>query len=214
MNYYDDILQLGITALIWACWGVIHSLLSSEGVIGKALPLGSRIRTYYRLFYSLFAAITLVLVYWLAPRGNDAPILKWQGALVVAQVALWVLALTMGYLSFRYVSLWHFLGFTALGVGQKVRGTTDKLITWGIYGEIRNPQFLAGLLVLWARDLNTTSFVTNIILSLYLLVGARIEEKRLLQKFGDDYARYMAKVPRFIPRRFPSLQSLFGVRGR
>ena len=62
MNYYDHVLQLGITAIIWACWCAIHSLLNSEGIVSKALPPGSRIRPYYRLLYSLFVAIALVIV--------------------------------------------------------------------------------------------------------------------------------------------------------
>jgi protein-S-isoprenylcysteine O-methyltransferase Ste14 len=91
---------------------------------------------------------------------------------------------------------------------------SDKLITRGIYGEIRNPQFLAGLLLLWARDLTCTGLVINIVLSLYLISGAFIEERRFLHKFGKDYVRYRSHVPRFIPRRLPSLRSLCGAQDR
>jgi methanethiol S-methyltransferase len=208
MNYYDQVLQLGITAIIWSGWCVIHSLLNSEGIVGKAFRPDSRIRPYYRLLYSLGSAITLMLVYWITPRENDMPLWEWQGPLVVAQWVIWVVALVMGYLSFRFISIWNFLGFTALGIGRNGRESPDQLITSGIYGATRNPQFLAGLLLLWARDLTRTGLVINIILSLYLLIGARIEEKRLVRKFGDDYLKYMSRVPRFIPRRFPPLKSL------
>jgi methanethiol S-methyltransferase len=211
MNYYDHGLQLGITAIIWACWCVIHSLLNGHGIIAKALPPGSRIRPYYRLLYSLGSAITLVLAYWITPRENDMPLLEWHGPFVVVQWAIWVVALVMGYLSFQLISIWDFLGLTAVGIGKSRRGSSDRLITESIYGETRNPQFLAGLLLLWARDLTRTGLVINIILSFYLLIGARIEEKRLMRKFGDDYLKYMSRVPRFIPRRFPPLKSLFEV---
>jgi protein-S-isoprenylcysteine O-methyltransferase Ste14 len=211
MNYYGHVLQLGITAIIWACWCVIHSLLNSGGFIGQAVPPGSRIRPYYRLLYSLGSAITLMLVYWVTPRSNDMPLWEWQGPLVVAQWIIWVVALVMGYLSFRFISIWNFLGFTALGIGRNDRESPDQLITSGIYGATRNPQFLAVLLLLWARDLTRTGLVINIILSLYLLIGARIEEKRLVRKFGDDYRKYMSRVPRFIPRRFPPLKSILEV---
>jgi protein-S-isoprenylcysteine O-methyltransferase Ste14 len=211
MNYYDHVLQLGITALIWAGWCVIHSLLNSEGIVGKALPPGSRIRPCYRLLYSLGSAITLVLVYWMTPREGDVPLWEWQGPLVAVQGAIWVVALVMGYLSFRLISVWDFLGFTALGTGRNRRESPGQLMTSGIYGETRNPQFLAGLLLLWARDLTLTGLVINIILSFYLLIGARIEEKRLVRKFGDDYRKYLSSVPRFIPRRFPPLKFLFEI---
>jgi len=211
MNYYDHVLQLGITAIIWACWCVIHSLLNSEGLVAKALPPGSRIRRYYRIVYSLFAAITLMLVYWITPRSNEVPLWEWQGTLVVVQWAIWMVALVMGYLSFRSISIWDSLGFTAFVTGRNGRESPDQLITSGIYGATRNPQFLAGLLLLWARDLSRTGLVINIILSFYLLIGAQIEEKRLVRKFGDDYLKYISRVPRFFPRRFPPLKTLFKV---
>lgn len=142
------------------------------------------------------------------------PLWEWHGPLVAVQGAVWAVALAIGYLSFRSISIRHFLGLTAVGQGKGRRRPSDRLITTGIYGEVRNPQFLSGLLLLWARDLTRTGLVVSVILSLYMLIATRIEEKRLLRKFGDEYARYMAKVPRFIPRRFPSPQSLFRVQDR
>jgi protein-S-isoprenylcysteine O-methyltransferase Ste14 len=210
MNYCDDTLQLTTTAIIWACWCVIHSLLSSDGFITKALPPGSLIRPFYRLLYSVGSAISLFGVYWVTPRDGMF-LWKWNGPLIVVQALVWVIALAIGYLSFRLISISEFLGFRALGIGRNRREFSDRLITSGIYGEIRNPLFLAGLLLLWTRNLTRSGLVINIILSLYLFIGARIEEKRLLRKFGDEYFKYMSRVPRFIPRRFPPLQSLLEV---
>jgi methanethiol S-methyltransferase len=211
MNYCDDALQLTTAAIIWACWCVIHSLLNSDGFIAKALPPGSRVRPLYRLLYSLGSAATLSLVYWVTPRENDMLLWKWSGPLVVVQGVIWIIALSTACLSFRFFSISESLGFRALGIGRDGRKSSDRLITSGIYGEIRNPLFLAGLLLLWARDLTRTGLVINIILSLYVLIGTWIEEKRLLRKFGDEYLQYMSRVPRFIPKRFPSLQSLLEI---
>jgi len=36
---------------------------------------------------------------------------------------------------------------------------------------------------------------------LYLVVGARLEDRRLERLFGDDFRRYRAEVPGFLPRR-------------
>ncbi|MGB6067737.1 MAG: hypothetical protein WBG50_23270 [Desulfomonilaceae bacterium] len=214
MNCYEDILRLGITAIIWICWCVSHSLLNIEGVVARILAPDSRIRPYYRLIYSIISAITLGLVYWVTPRYNDLPVLRWHGVFIAVKSAIWVVALAIGYLSFRFINIWDFLGLTAVGIGRKARGTSDRLVTWGIYGEIRNPRFLAGLLLLWARDLTCTGLVTNMVLSLYLISGALIEEKRLVRKFGEEYVRYKSRVPRFIPRRLPPLRFLFGAQDR
>jgi protein-S-isoprenylcysteine O-methyltransferase Ste14 len=214
MNYSDDILQLATTATIWICWCIVHSLLNSDGIIAKAFPRGHPVRPYYRLLYSIGSVITLMLAYWITPLDNHKPLWTWNGPMWALQGACWVVALALGYLSFRLINIWNFFGLTALGIGRSGKESSNELLTSGIYGETRNPQFLAGLLLLWARDLTRTGLVINIILSLYLLAGARVEEKRLSKKFGDEYSLYMSRVPRFIPKRIPPLRSLFRVQTR
>jgi protein-S-isoprenylcysteine O-methyltransferase Ste14 len=38
-----------------------------------------------------------------------------------------------------------------------------------------------------------------ILLTIYLVIGAKLEEKRLLEEFGDDYRAYQAQVPMLLP---------------
>jgi len=63
--------------------------------------------------------------------------------------------------------------------------------------------------LLWVRNLTDTGMVINVVLSLYLMVGTKTEEARLLVSFGDEYRQYMSEVPRFFPKRKPCLQALF-----
>ena len=58
---------------------------------------------------------------------------------VPLQAALWGVALMVGYLSLRFMSLWDFLGLAALGIQRDHTVSPDGLVTWGIYGETRNP---------------------------------------------------------------------------
>jgi protein-S-isoprenylcysteine O-methyltransferase Ste14 len=95
---------------------------------------------------------------------------------------------------------WRLLGVKRPAEPVEEEKQTDELITTGIYGYIRHPQFLAGLMALWARDLTDRGLVTTIVLSSYLIVGAHIEESRLVSKMGDKYRRYRSEVPGFIPR--------------
>jgi methanethiol S-methyltransferase len=37
-------------------------------------------------------------------------------------------------------------------------------------------------------------------LTLYILVGAVLEERKLLHEFGDVYARYQQETPMLLPR--------------
>ncbi|MBI4965707.1 MAG: isoprenylcysteine carboxylmethyltransferase family protein [Desulfomonile tiedjei] len=194
--------RLATTAALWIVWCVVHSLLNSEGPIGKTRVVSHYLGPYYRLIYSVVAVATLALVWWLIPREGETSIWHWHGPFRWAQLSLWVVAAVMFYLSFRWINIWRFLGLSALGIGSRPRASETELVTWGIYGVVRHPQFLAGLILLWSRNLNDTALVTNIALSLYLIIGARIEEKRLLAKLGDEYRKYRSEVPGFIPRLF------------
>lgn len=202
----------GLTALIWSAWCVPHSISNSEGLMRRSGLLDSATSRYYRLIYSIVAVITLLIASWITPKWQEFQVWRFQGLALVVPVLVWLPAVVMFYLTFRFFIIWHFLGLTALGISRKSRDSQRKLITWGIYGLIRHPQFSAGLMMLWTRSLTDTGFVINVILSLYLIIGARIEETRLLALYGDQYAEYMKKVPGFIPNRIPSLREVFQTR--
>ena len=79
---------------------------------------------------------------------------------------------------------------------------SGSLVTGGVLGVVRHPWYLGGILLLWARDLNVSGLIVNIILSLYLIFGAWLEEQKLLKEFGASYAEYQKKVSMFIPLRW------------
>ena len=180
----------------------LHAKLRGSDTQKRSVGFGDR--PYYRLIYSIVAVITLLLACWITPKWQDFQLWRIEGLALVLQLLAWSLAVVMFYLTFRFFNIWHFLGLTSLGIGPKSSDSQKKLITWGIYGLIRHPQFAAGLIILWMRDLTDTGLIINIVLSVYLIVGARIEETRLLAMYGNEYAEYMKKVPRFIPNRIPS----------
>ncbi|AFM27089.1 methyltransferase family protein [Desulfomonile tiedjei] len=195
----DAFARLFTTAILWGSWCVVHSLLNEEGPIRKTGILDTGFKRYYRLAYSIFAALSLTGLWWITPWDNGKALWQWTGNLHYIRLLLAIVGIILLILSFQYIGFIDFLGLRALGThGNRKRGR-DRLITWGIYGWIRHPQFLGGLMLLWARDLKRTDFVINIVLSAYLIIGAHIEEKRLLAKFGKQYVAYMKKVPRFLP---------------
>lgn len=196
----DIAFRLLATAGLWTVWCVVHSLLNAEGLVRKTGILDTWFKPYHRLAYTLFAAASLAFVWWLTPSQHSITLLRWSGALFPLRLAVIAAALALFYLSFKHIGLLDFLGFTALGIGRRSAVSLQALVTTGIYGRMRHPQSLAGLLLLWARDLTDTDLVINAVLSLYLLIGARIEDKRLLKEFGEEYARYRERVPAFVPR--------------
>ena len=208
MSTYDTAFRLGVTAGLWIAWCVVHSLLATESLVRKSGILDSRIGPFYRLIFSLFAVLSLILVSVLTPHGDELTLWTWEGSLRLLQIALWLVALTVAWLSFRIIGIGRMLGFCALGICKKDASEPDVLITWGIYGVLRHPQFTAGLVLLWSRDLTDTGLVINAVLSLYLIIGAHIEESRLLAKYGEEYLKYKASVPGFVPNSLSSVRAL------
>ncbi|MFV0679119.1 methyltransferase family protein [Ottowia sp.] len=77
----------------------------------------------------------------------------------------------------------------------------SALVTTGIYQFTRNPMYLGMLLVLcgWAVWLGHAAALAVLPLSVMLLNQLQIkpEERILRQRFGQDYARYIARVKRW-----------------
>jgi protein-S-isoprenylcysteine O-methyltransferase Ste14 len=209
MNLPEHLVKWGLTGIIWTAWCALHSILNSGGLMRRIGLTDPRIGRCYRLVYVIVTVLSLISASWLTPGWQEMELWRLRGPLRVVQPALWSLAVIVFWLTFRFINVWHFLGLTALGIGRRPTDSQHKLITWGIYGVIRHPQSAAGLILLWTRDLTDTGLIVSLVLSLYLIIGARIEEKRLLAIFGEQYARYMSEVPRFFPKEIPSLRDLF-----
>jgi protein-S-isoprenylcysteine O-methyltransferase Ste14 len=76
---------------------------------------------------------------------------------------------------------------------------TTVLVTSGIYAVVRHPQSgLAGILLSLALILIAQNWVIAIIgvaAMVVVYLGTRQEDRYCVEKFGDDYKRYMQSVP-------------------
>lgn len=53
--------------------------------------------------------------------------------------------------------------------------------------------------MIWATNLDATAVIVNIILSVYVIVGTLLEERKLIREFGDEYREYQKKVSMLFP---------------
>ena len=95
------------------------------------------------------------------------------------------------------------LGFTLLALGWKeVYQGLGELVTTGLYGRMRHPQYLGLILIIIAFLIQWPTLLT-LLLAPFLIVRyillAREEEWELEEKFGEDFRRYKESVPGFIP---------------
>ncbi len=82
--------------------------------------------------------------------------------------------------------------------------TAPRLAVTGPYAHVRNPVYLGNILILaglavtcellWAVPL------VMVWAALIYTRAVRFEESRLLKRYGDEYRRYLAAVPRWMPR--------------
>jgi len=109
-------------------------------------------------------------------------------------------AAVIGIYAKRHLSFRILVGIPMFKAPDEGPGT---LLTEGIYARIRHPRYASlmfGLVsfAFLANYVGCWILVAVIIPMLYALV--LIEERELHRRFGDAYARYSEKVPRFLPR--------------
>jgi protein-S-isoprenylcysteine O-methyltransferase Ste14 len=189
-----------IIALTVVAYGVLHSLLASSAVkLWFRNRLGARVDRFYRLAYNSFAIISFlptfallvwqpgILLYRLGP--------PWAALAMAGQVLSTVL-LVIGFLQ---TDVRSFLGLRQL---TAEREHTPHLVVRGLYHWVRHPLYTAGLFLIWLTPVMTSGVLAfNLMLTLYVVVGSRLEERRLVAEFGVAYEEYQHRVPSLFPVR-------------
>lgn len=97
-----------------------------------------------------------------------------------------------------------------LGISLLVRGwrqvyqasREDRLVTEGLYGIVRHPQYTGILIALFGQLVHWPTIPTLILFPVivwaYLRLGTR-EEHAMIERFGDAYVEYRRRVPAFVP---------------
>lgn len=76
------------------------------------------------------------------------------------------------------------------------------LVTGGIYGLVRHPQYLGILLVVTGYLIMWPTLLTLLMYPVLVLMYGKLageEEVRLEQEYGEGYDRYRGRVPAFLP---------------
>ena len=69
-------------------------------------------------------------------------------------------------------------------------------------GFLRHPRYLAVLILIWARDLAVANFIVNGIVIGYIVVGTRLEERKLAMDIGVVYEDYQRRVSMLVPLKW------------
>jgi methanethiol S-methyltransferase len=99
-----------------------------------------------------------------------------------------------------------FGGFWLLAAAWRVLYAAQRehrLATTGAYARTRHPQYLGFVAILLGFLLQWPTLLTLIMFPVLVFMYGRlavVEEREMLRQFGEEYAAYAARTPRFIPR--------------
>jgi protein-S-isoprenylcysteine O-methyltransferase Ste14 len=188
-----------VLTLYFVLYAVIHSLLAGLPVKNWARRVfGPATDRWYRLFYNIFAVVTLlpyvVLLALLPQQILYVVPVPWRWVMAAGQL----LALLGLGIAFWQSNPLHFMGMAQLFTPEPA--APGPLVVHGFYNWVRHPIYFFSLLLIWLTPLLSLNlFVTYLLFTIYFYSGSIYEERRLVAEFGTAYQEYQRRVPRLIP---------------
>lgn len=189
-----------IIVIVSMCtWSVLHSWLAAFSTKDLAQRIfGEKIRRFYRLIYILIAGVTLLpilgMVLFLPSRVLWVIPVPWRYLTITLQgLALVGLVVTV-----LQVDTLAFIGLRQLN--NPDAESEAELVTRGFYRMVRHPLYFFSLVIFWLFPIMTNLGLAFVIVSsLYFVLGSIVEERKLVEIYGDSYRAYQRDVPRIIP---------------
>lgn len=176
----------------------VHSLCAIPRV--KQLSGGHGTESaYYRLLYNI---TSIVMFGWVMSAYHHSAILYFVPG--VWSLIMYFFQFVTGCIVFYCVKQTGITDFFGLRQLRK-EPSQDHLNTKEFYSVVRHPMYLFSLFFLILNPVMSTQWLLLILFSsIYFIIGAIVEEKRLLKQFGEEYRQYQHTVP-FM---FPSLKRI------
>lgn len=189
-------------ASLWIAYCALHSYLISIGFTNLMIRLLGIYYAFYRLFYILISLVLLIPLINYTGQVDTTIIIHYEFPLSIVRYGLLYGSLAMFFYAFffNYDSL-SFFGIRQVLSLTKMKKTDSpsEIRKDGLLGIIRHPMYLALIVFLWSNTFRLMDVVINAVLTGYVLIGAILEEKKLVLEFGDAYVKYQREVPMLIP---------------
>ncbi len=143
-------------------------------------------------------------MYSRSARFNSEMLFVWKGYWKILRYCLIGLGVVLVVAGARRYSMLEFLGIQQIrkqSARSAMTGNGD-FDDKGVLGLMRHPRYVAVFIFLWTSNLNVAAVTVNLVLSVYLIVGTLLEERKLVMEFGEKYRRYQDQVSMFIPLKW------------
>lgn len=179
-------------------FGVSHSVMARPGFKSawtRIVP-----KSMERSTYVLVSSLALVALYafWI-----PMPQSVWRAEGVLAATLTVVFFLGWALLLASTFLINHFDLFGLRQAWHAFKGTkkpSDPFRTPLFYNATRHPLYLGFVTAFWSASTMTAGHLLfSAIMTIYILIAIGYEERDLLAHFGEEYRRYMARVPMLLP---------------
>jgi methanethiol S-methyltransferase len=195
--------QYFLLGLGWLGWCVLHSLLITTPMTRFLKQLPGNVSRYSRLGYNIIAISTLLLLVLYTQSLPQEKVFAWQGGWVVLQLCLLGVSFGVLYGGARRYDMGYFLGLKQISSRKPhLLLTEDTAFSRdGIFAFIRHPWYLGSVVLLWSAlpVYYISTILAVVILSLYIVVGTILEERKLVAEFGENYRAYQREVSMLVP---------------
>ena len=198
---YSDWLQLwpyAILMIVIASWVLYHflALASWREWAGAGL-----VQAFIIALYAEMYGFPLTIYFLTSVLPVEVPLAHYSGHLWVTLLGYGpvgaIMEMAMGY------------AFVVTGLIMIIKGwikvyfSSNQLVTDGIYGVVRHPQYTGIVLAVFGQLVHWPTIPTLVLGPVIVLAYvhlARREEAQLIQRFGDAYLVYRQQVPMFFPK--------------
>ena len=156
-----------------------------------------------RSTYVLLASLALVLLFW---QWRPMPAVLWQ--IANPQVAMAIVGLSLVGWVLVFTGTFLINHFELFGLHQVANNLVGRPMpamrfkTPVLYKVVRHPIYLGFIIAFWSAPTMTAGHLLFAAVTTgYIFVGIMLEERDLVDLFGEDYRRYKDRVSMLIPWR-------------